>query len=112
MDLAEPLERPWTAHESDGIKLGGPVSRSSLLLRSSGRGRNRTGDTRIFSPLLYQLSYPSGNTPFSYGRRGGLSMNGLISRSLLPLPTVILMAAAARGGQQLHGEQQQKSSPA
>ena len=26
----------------------------------SGRGRNRTGDTRIFSPLLYQLSYPSG----------------------------------------------------
>jgi hypothetical protein len=48
MDLAEPLERPWTAHESDGIKLGGPVSRSSLLLRSSGRGRNRTGDTRIF----------------------------------------------------------------
>ena len=25
----------------------------------SGRGRNRTGDTRIFSPLLYQLSYPS-----------------------------------------------------
>jgi hypothetical protein len=24
---------------------------------SSGQGRNRTGDTRIFSPLLYQLSY-------------------------------------------------------
>ena len=23
----------------------------------SGQGRNRTGDTRIFSPLLYQLSY-------------------------------------------------------
>ena len=22
-----------------------------------GRGRDRTGDTRIFSPLLYQLSY-------------------------------------------------------
>ena len=22
-----------------------------------GQGRNRTGDTRIFSPLLYQLSY-------------------------------------------------------
>jgi hypothetical protein len=23
----------------------------------SGQGRNRTGDTRIFNPLLYQLSY-------------------------------------------------------
>ena len=26
-------------------------------LISSGATRNRTGDTRIFSPLLYQLSY-------------------------------------------------------
>ena len=25
--------------------------------RSGGDGRNRTADTRIFSPLLYQLSY-------------------------------------------------------
>ena len=25
--------------------------------RRSGQGRNRTADTRIFSPLLYQLSY-------------------------------------------------------
>ena len=27
--------------------------------RSGGRSRNRTNDTRIFSPLLYQLSYPA-----------------------------------------------------
>jgi hypothetical protein len=26
-------------------------------LRTSGQGQNRTADTRIFSPLLYQLSY-------------------------------------------------------
>jgi hypothetical protein len=26
-------------------------------LKSSGQGRDRTGDTRIFSPLLYLLSY-------------------------------------------------------
>ena len=26
-------------------------------LRAAGQGRNRTTDTRIFSPLLYQLSY-------------------------------------------------------
>lgn len=25
----------------------------------SGRDQDRTGDTRIFSPLLYQLSYPT-----------------------------------------------------
>ena len=28
-----------------------------FLLYSCGVTRNRTGDTRIFSPLLYQLSY-------------------------------------------------------
>lgn len=27
--------------------------------KESGQGRNRTGDTWIFSPLLYQLSYLS-----------------------------------------------------
>jgi hypothetical protein len=30
------------------------------LARSGGKARNRTGDTRIFSPLLYQLSYLAG----------------------------------------------------
>ena len=42
-----------------------------------GQGRNRTADTRIFSPLLYQLSY--------------LAKFFL----LLSLPTRILAAAAA-----------------
>ena len=27
------------------------------MKRNGGETRNRTGDTRIFSPLLYQLSY-------------------------------------------------------
>jgi hypothetical protein len=31
-------------------------------VKKSGQGRNRTGDTRIFSPLLYQLSYLSNET--------------------------------------------------
>ncbi len=26
---------------------------------NGGRGQNRTADTRIFNPLLYQLSYPA-----------------------------------------------------
>ena len=30
-----------------------------------GATRNRTGDTRIFSPLLYQLSYGTFNISFS-----------------------------------------------
>ena len=30
---------------------------SNCLILNSGATRNRTGDTRIFSPLLYQLSY-------------------------------------------------------
>ena len=34
----------------------------------SGATRNRTGDTRIFSPLLYQLSY--GTIVFDYGCKG------------------------------------------
>ena len=28
-----------------------------LIVLVGGQGRNRTADTRIFSPLLYQLSY-------------------------------------------------------
>jgi hypothetical protein len=32
----------------------------SLVLTKYGQGQNRTADTRIFSPLLYQLSYLAG----------------------------------------------------
>ena len=35
--------------------------------KRSGQGRDRTGDTRIFSPLLYQLSYPT-KPPLGYGK--------------------------------------------
>ena len=38
-----------------------------------GRGRNRTADTGIFNPLLYQLSYPAGNLAIRDDREG-LSM--------------------------------------
>jgi hypothetical protein len=34
-------------------------------LESGGRTRNRTADTRIFSPLLYQLSYPASTSEHS-----------------------------------------------
>src|SRR6186997_1281314 len=35
-------------------------SRLGLTLCENGQGRDRTADTRIFSPVLYQLSYLSG----------------------------------------------------
>ena len=41
------------------------VTFGSNCLIISGATRNRTGDTRIFSPLLYQLSY--GTSVFDYG---------------------------------------------
>ncbi len=39
----------------------GVAGKSNCLreILKSGQGRDRTGDTRIFSPLLYQLSYLS-----------------------------------------------------
>ena len=39
------MEKNENHRERDGLTLFG------------GQGRDRTGDTRIFSPLLYQLSY-------------------------------------------------------
>jgi hypothetical protein len=34
--------------------------------RNGARGRNRTNDTRIFNPLLYQLSYPGMGSEGAY----------------------------------------------
>src|SRR5436305_11146108 len=39
------------------------VSATLTLYESGGWGRNRTADTRIFSPLLYRLSYPANILP-------------------------------------------------
>jgi hypothetical protein len=44
-------------------------SHAHARFRSGGRSRNRTGDTRIFSPLLYQLSYPAKTTANSVNTR-------------------------------------------
>ena len=42
---------------SKGRDKPGPVTRYEDLQEDGGQSRNRTNDTRIFSPLLYQLSY-------------------------------------------------------
>jgi hypothetical protein len=40
-----------------------------------GQGRNRTIDTRIFSPLLYQLSYLASDVVVVAGRRSRATMD-------------------------------------
>ena len=47
---SDPLPPPWQ---------GGALP-DELCPHSGASGRNRTNDTRIFSPLLYQLSYRGG----------------------------------------------------
>ena len=51
-------------------KIQNPPSLAAERVKDGGQTRNRTEDTRIFSPLLYQLSYlaPSG----SANKRGGI----------------------------------------
>ena len=41
----------------DKKKISNLLIFNKLEIHFSGATRNRTGDTRIFSPLLYQLSY-------------------------------------------------------
>ena len=45
----------------DTDRAGGKLS-TVVLSELNGQGQNRTADTRIFSPLLYQLSYLAGIT--------------------------------------------------
>ena len=52
-----------------GRKRKGPASLQALGIHG-GRGRNRTADTGIFNPLLYQLSYPAGNLAIKHNRVG------------------------------------------
>ena len=46
-----------TATGSGETKTGQLVEVVPFLVLTDGQGQNRTADTRIFSPLLYQLSY-------------------------------------------------------
>ena len=43
------------------VKLGKDITggKNQQTDEGGGRGQNRTADTRIFNPLLYQLSYPA-----------------------------------------------------
>ena len=49
------------------------------LKKNGGKGRDRTGDAGIFSPSLYQLSYPA--TTEMDGEPGGARIPNLLVRS-------------------------------
>ncbi len=57
------LTAPWHTQNAReprvfcGIQKRKRPTENSWALNSGGLGRNRTIDTRIFNPLLYQLSY-------------------------------------------------------
>ena len=53
------LDRTTCWQKAAGLLRGPPLWKSCSANVSSthGQGQNRTADTRIFSPLLYQLSY-------------------------------------------------------
>src|SRR5260370_1055937 len=66
--------------------------------KCSGQGQNRTADTRIFSPLLYQLSYLAGSNETSSATRTSASggVNGLLTPRLAVGRTVGLVATSQR----------------
>src|SRR5215510_13788234 len=62
------------------------IGLSQLFDSVGGQGRNRTADTRIFSPLLYQLSYLAKKEGVSYWPVCSLStaLSDFRSRQFLP----------------------------
>ena len=46
----------WEADES--LDTTRKATASAVALKAGAGAQNRTGDTRIFSPVLYHLSYP------------------------------------------------------
>src|SRR5438876_424529 len=69
-------------------RIGRSNGRFGLFLRTQsdgGWGRNRTGDTRIFSPLLCQLSYPAVIDVDLASPRGVFTMQQCDCRASAPL---------------------------
>ena len=73
------LEKTMSAHHLHG--LSGSILPSRTF---GGQGRDRTGDTRIFSPLLYQLSYLATIVQGLNGRSAGIrTLDPVIKSHLL-----------------------------
>ena len=88
---ALPREDRWprgTKHDPSGrVRRIGRILAGKTIGQGEGNGawdRNRTSDTRIFNPLLYQLSYPGIKT-MTFSHRG----SGSIRRRLVGCPASI-----------------------
>ena len=68
--------------EQGNSQIGAPIRKR---LKNGGQGRNRTIDTRIFSPLLYQLSYLA-ILAYCRTKSGGLSVLAYPVATATPLP--------------------------
>jgi hypothetical protein len=53
-----------------------PAFKRAFSWKNGGRGGNRTPDTGIFNPLLYQLSYPAGSQAEAGRERSGMIRAG------------------------------------
>ena len=60
-DRARNMARCMPGHVFPSSKNRKPAFLRAFFLNNGGRGGNRTPDTGIFNPLLYQLSYPAGS---------------------------------------------------
>ncbi len=67
----------WRKTKKDGPRESGPS-------KFSGWGRVRTADTWIFSPLLYQLSYPTNENREWYFSVRKLSIESIVVRPRKP----------------------------
>jgi hypothetical protein len=54
----------------------------SALVNSGGLGRNRTTDTRIFNPLLYQLSYQAFSVSIPGQAKGWKTKSATVAQAL------------------------------
>ena len=73
---------------------------------SGAQSRNRTSDTRIFNPLLYQLSYPgtfAAGRVSPFGGRVIRQAGGAVQRVLLIFSRLVRLLRAGRGLVQIGG---------
>ena len=65
--------------------------------KRGGWTQNRTGDTRIFNPLLYQLSYPAGHEGRQC-REAIFGPQGFYFPPIFPVFPSVLIPSPAKGG--------------
>src|SRR3954467_15340466 len=87
-----PATAPCNAGTPNGV---GSAGRRKSAIEADGEGQDRTGDTTIFSRVLYQLSYLAGRrTVYPPGRLRPRTCNGLRDGATAPRRPVRSPASA------------------